>query len=109
MIIKFLLIALFLSLMVWFVTNRNASTLRAWQKLLFIGLIILAIMAIIYPDTLTSIAKKVGVGRGADLLLYGLAFAFILNIVHQYVKSKDDQKRLAKVVRKIALNEVKNK
>lgn len=37
-----------------------------------------AVLAVLFPNALTLVANTVGVGRGADLLLYILAVTFML-------------------------------
>jgi|SRR3989344_1926662 len=52
------------------------------DRLIAFTLFIVAIIAILFPDITTVIANLLGVGRGADLLIYilstGSVFAFIL-------------------------------
>ncbi len=49
----------------------------ATRRLTLLGLIILAAIAIVFPEMTSDIAKVLGVGRGADLLLYGMVVFFI--------------------------------
>jgi hypothetical protein len=53
----------------------------ALRRLGTLLLVTLAAVAIILPEIPQTIAEFVGVGRGADLLLYGLVIAFIASAV----------------------------
>lgn len=55
---------------------RGARRL-ALRRLTLLLLIALAAIAVIFPGLSNEVAKLVGVGRGADLLLYGVVVSFI--------------------------------
>lgn len=66
-----LVVALFI---VW--PGRGARRL-ALRRLGTILLVLVAVGAIIFPEALAAVASWLGVGRGADLLLYGLVIVFV--------------------------------
>jgi hypothetical protein len=105
MIIQIVLIVGFVLLLGRFLANPNSYQIKAWKKITGILLVLLAIVAVLFPDTLNHIANWVGVGRGADLLLYLLAIAFIFVVFGQYISSKQEQQRVVQLARKIALLE----
>ncbi len=105
MIIQFILVLLLVAVIIYFLQNRNAMKLRAGKKLLFLVFVIFALATIIRPSMLTEAAHKVGVGRGADLLLYGLVFAFVFVTINIYMKFKDYEQRLNRLARSIAIDE----
>ncbi len=107
MIIKVALVLVVLALLFWFLTNRNASRTRAGVKLALITFVLMAIIVIIFPEMANDIAHFLGVGRGADLILYSLVVAFIFLVLTLYIKSKDEQKRVVKLARQLALLEAK--
>ncbi len=83
--------------------NRKTYSGKAWKK---IGLILLAlsmIIAVIFPDTTNDIAHLVGVGRGADLILYGTVIAFIFYALNNYLHQQDQRDITFRLARKIAL------
>ena len=55
--------------------GRGARRL-AIRRLAVIGVIATAVVAIAVPSLTDKVAHMVGIGRGADLLLYGLAIGF---------------------------------
>lgn len=105
MAVKILLIGLLLVLMFWILANRNAAKMRAWKKIGVMLFMIFAIFNVLFPDTSNQIAHHLGVGRGADLLTYVNAVAFIFLSFNIYLKSFDENHRIAELGRKIALLE----
>ncbi len=109
MIIKVVLVLAILLLIVWFLSNRTTNQVRAWQKIGVLALTLIGIVVVISPDTSNRIAHKLGVGRGADLLLYLLTISFIFMTLNLYLKGKEEQRRIVALARKIALLETQIK
>ena len=105
MIIKVLLVVMILFIMGWFLGNRTSHQVRAWQKLGVLLITIIGVVVVIFPDTSNTAAHKLGVGRGADLLLYLLTVAFILTVLNMYLKGKEEERKIVILARKIALLE----
>lgn len=59
--------------------NRSTADARhqAIRRLLLFAFVFGAAVSVIFPQWLSSIANWIGVGRGADLLLYALVIAFL--------------------------------
>ena len=76
-----------------------------------IGLLLLAALAIyslIDPSgTWTRIARWFGIGRGADLILYGLVVAFLGFVVTTYKRFRAMETRYTRLARRIALDEAR--
>lgn len=53
----------------------------------------------------TKIAQKVGVGRGADLVLYALVVAFLSFTVTTYLRFRDLETNYTRLARRIALSD----
>ena len=62
-------------------------------------------MSILFPDVWTGLAHQVGVGRGADLVLYGLVVAFLSFTVTTYLRFRDLETNYTRLARRIALSE----
>ena len=107
MIIQIILTTILVLLTLYFLQNRNSIKLKAGKKVLFTLFIGLAIIAILRPDTMTDLARLVGVGRGVDLLVYGLVMAFIFVVINIYLKFKDYEQRINKLARNIAITEAR--
>jgi hypothetical protein len=74
-----------------------------------LGLIVLAALAvysIVDPSrTWTRLANWLGIGRGADLILYGLVVAFLGFVVTTYKRFRAMETRYTRLARRIALDE----
>jgi hypothetical protein len=105
MLIKILLIFFVFLIGVYFLIEANHARTQAWKKILFTLLIAFMIIAIISPNITNNIAHTLGVGRGADLLLYVIAVAFVFQIINSFMKFKEYEHRLNKLARHIAISE----
>lgn len=80
------------------------------HKVLWRGYLVIVLiagsLAVMFPDALTWIANRVGVGRGADLLLYGLSITFMLVTVVLFRRLSELERRYTQLARRIALDEV---
>jgi len=104
-LIQVILIVAFLLLLTRFLVDPNSHQMKAGQKLITVLFFALAIFAVLFPGALNRIAHLVGVGRGADLLLYVLTLTFIFTIFSLYVRDKQNQRQVVALVRRIALIE----
>lgn len=105
MIIKILLILLVLFIAFYILGRRNANSGRAWQKIGLVLLFLLMIIVVIFPDLMNKIANLIGVGRGADLLLYGTVIVLVFSILINYLKQQDQRDKTYRIARKLALLE----
>lgn len=88
-----------LALAVWL--NRGHA--RLVNRLIVGALALLGIFMVLAPDTTTDIAEFVGVGRGADLLLYLAVIGFAFVSVLLYARLREFEWALTQVVRAQAL------
>lgn len=65
-------------------------------------LLALACAAVLFPGVTNDIAHVVGVGRGADLIMYMLHVGLLFVIIHYYTKFVEMQKQITELVREIA-------
>ncbi len=84
--------------------QRVSTRSQAWGKVGALLLFVLAVIAIIAPDITNRLAHLVGVGRGADLLLYVLTVVFLANLLMQYMRRQDDHLHLVQLSRQLAIN-----
>lgn len=104
-IIQLLLVLGIVGVVVSFLRNRNAMRFQAGKKVLFAIFTLGCVVSIFRPTLLTRIANWVGVGRGADLVLYMLVVAFAFVALNTYLKFKDLEARLTILARQLALSE----
>ena len=58
------------------------------------------------PDSTTHIAKMLGIGRGADLLIYVSIVTLFYLIFRIYIKLEDIERQITHLTRKIALQNI---
>jgi hypothetical protein len=102
-LIQGILIVAFLALVGRFLANPNSHQMKAWQKIFAVLFFLVAIFSVLLPDDLNTVAHFLGVGRGADLLLYLLTLAFIFLVFNLYVRDKQNQVRVVSLTRRIAI------
>ena len=85
----------------------NASTAdsrhQAIRRLLLVGFVLLAAAAVLFPRLLTQVAQFLGVGRGADLLLYGLTVVFLGYVASSYRRMRQVEQQVTTLARELAL------
>ena len=109
MLVQVVIILLGLYLLYRGIASPSAHSMRAYKK---IGLALLAVMMVVgvlVPDLLTRIANLAGIGRGADLVLYGLAGAFIFYVSTQYLQAQRHRDSIFRVARQLALLDARNR
>ncbi len=89
--------------------NLHMQKVRAWKRMLLAVFILMMVTAILLPDTTTRLAHVVGVGRGADLLLYLLAIAFVFFVFNVYVKFQQQRNQMYNLARKVAIADAESR
>jgi hypothetical protein len=103
--IQVLLIFAIVFIFLRFLASRDSSSTQAWKKILLLGFTFAAVAVVISPSLLNRLANLLGVGRGADLLLYALTVAFIFGQINTYLKEKEEERKIVLLARKIAISE----
>ena len=85
--------------------GKQTHVAKAWKKIALCALVMLMIVAVLFPELTNVAAHAVGVGRGADLLLYVLTLAFIWYAVNDYIKQQQQQETIHRLARRLALRE----
>lgn len=78
---------------------------RAYVVLVLIA----AALAVVFPNSLTRIANEIGVGRGADLLLYVLVVTFMLVSVVLFRRLAALERRYTELARMLAIHEARSR
>jgi len=108
-IIQIILIVSILIVGLNFIGSRKSNRTKALKKIFLVATIPIAILFIIFPNLSTKLANTVGVGRGADLLIYGVTIIIIFQAFDQYVNTAQEQRRTSLLVRKLAIIEAEQK
>ena len=75
-----------------------------------LGLIVVwltAVVAILVPDLTMSAANAVGIGRGADLLLYVALLAALVALLVIYLRFAALESQITELVRHVAISEAR--
>ena len=100
MIIRILLLA-GLAAIGWFVFLRRNK--MPFHIVTVFALLIVGAVAVIDPSTTNDVALFVGVGRGADLVMYVSIIAIFFVLVHYYTKFVEMQRNLTQLAREMAI------
>ena len=102
-IIKALLIAVFVVVAVVLLRPSGSARSQAIRTLGLLLLLVAAVLAVIFPGIVNDLAQLVGVGRGADLLLYGFLVVFISTVLSNARKQRRQDEQITELARKIAV------
>lgn len=103
LIIKTILIAAFSIFAVILILPVRGARRLALRRLLLVAAFAASVVAVAFPQLLTELAQLLGVGRGADLVLYALVVVFIGNSIAQSAQNRQLQRELTSVARALAL------
>ncbi|RRO18922.1 DUF2304 domain-containing protein [Saccharopolyspora rhizosphaerae] len=105
MMIQVILVAAVAALLVFFLRHHGTTYVSAAVRIGFVMFLGFGVFAVLRPEALTALAASVGVGRGSDLLLYGLVTAFAFFSLNTYLRFKELRVRLSRLARAVALDE----
>jgi hypothetical protein len=105
MIIQAILLVIVAVFLLLFIRTWYSVQTRALKRLAFLVFIAAMVIAILRPNWVNTLAHKVGVGRGTDLVLYALAVAFVFVSVNTYFRLKSQEARFTDLARAIAVRE----
>lgn len=105
-VIKILLVIGLIGLMAILLVPRKGARPLAIRRLTYLLLLFAAIAAVVFPSWLTWLAELVGVGRGTDLLLYGLVLVFISHLMASKSQHAASNQRFTALARTIAISAV---
>lgn len=102
-IIKAILIAAFILFAVILIIPVRGARRLAVRRLLLVATFAAAVVAVSFPQLLAELAELLGVGRGADLVLYALVVVFIGNSIAQSAQNRQLQRELTSIARAVAI------
>lgn len=105
MLIQYLLLAGVVLLLAFYLRHHGTTRASAGGKLGFVLFLVFGVLAVLYPDTLSVVARWLGVGRGTDLLVYGLLVAFAFAVVNTFLRFRQLERRYVLLARTIALRD----
>lgn len=105
MIIKWLLVPALFGAVVFSLRARASLRGQARRKVLALLTVVAGVVAVLFPSLLQDLADAVGVTRGTDLMLYGLALVIIYLVGSTSVRFREQESRLVRLARQVALAE----
>ncbi|SSC24661.1 Protein of unknown function DUF2304 [Klenkia terrae] len=105
MIIKWLLVPALIAAVVLSLRARASLRGQARRKILAGVTVVAGATAVLFPDLLQLAADVVGVTRGTDLMLYGLALVIIYLVGSTGVRFREQEARMVALARQVALIE----
>lgn len=102
-IIQLVVIIIALVILLNVLGRKQSHAAQAWKKIALSLLAVAMVVAVLFPNTTNRAANFLGIGRGADLLLYLLALAFIGYVLNTYLRQQRDRDTLYRLARKVAL------
>ncbi|MGG5171225.1 DUF2304 domain-containing protein [Pseudarthrobacter sp. J1738] len=92
-----------------FVLMRGSANARhtAIRRMMTILFAVTAVMSILFPRLIQSVASFVGIGRGTDLVLYAFIVSFLIFMASTYQRFRGQEVALTKLSRRIALKEAR--
>lgn len=87
---------------------RGGSNARhlAIRRIMLMLFALVAASSIFFPQLLTHVARFFGIGRGTDLVLYGLVVSFLVYMATTYQRFRQMETTLTKLSRRVAIDEV---
>ena len=105
MIIKWLLVPALVAAVLLSLRARASLRGQARRKLLAVFTVGFGVAAVLFPGIMQELADLVGVTRGTDLLLYGLALVIIYLVGSTSVRFREVESQLVTLARQVAIME----
>ncbi|WP_276697758.1 DUF2304 family protein [Propionibacterium acidifaciens] len=102
-IIKVILLVAFALLAVLLLAPRPDTRGRAVRRIMLVLLLVAAVVFVIMPQWLTAIAHLVGIGRGADLVLYALVVLVVGNMIAARRTALSQSRDITQLARAVAI------
>ncbi len=83
-------------------SNARHMAIRRILLVVFAGV---AVLSIFLPGLLSHVARFFGIGRGTDLVLYGLIVSFLVFMATTYQRFRHMETTLTKLARRIAIDD----
>jgi hypothetical protein len=109
MIIQWLLIPAIIGAVLISLRSRTSLRGQARRKIVAVLTLVAGVVAVARPDLLQAIADFVGIARGADLLLYGLALVIIYLVGSISVRFREQEAKIVLLSRAMAIADARGR
>ena len=86
---------------------RRSASQQAIRRLVIVAALLAGFVAVLFPDYTNVVASYLGIGRGADLLLYAFVIFALFYVVHQYRRQLWQEKVTTDLARALTLAQAK--
>lgn len=100
--IQFILITGVIILLVYYLMSMRSAVAELIFLIVLSGI---SVFFILFPNKTNTIAHKLGVGRGADLLFYVCILLFLFFVLKLFNRIRRLEKKLTEIIRKDAIDE----
>lgn len=107
MLIQIILAAIMALALVMTWRRARQRVIRVAEAAAWSALWIAAVVVVLLPNTASSVAAFVGVGRGADLVTYAAVALLFILVFTLFVKHERLERNLTDLVRREALRDLK--
>ncbi len=108
LLIQFILVIFFGIAVIKVIGRYKANDLRIGGMIYWILFWLVAGVVVVLPDTTFYFARALGVGRGADLVVYVALVTIFFMIFRLLIKIEKLNKDITKLTRKMTLDEKKS-
>lgn len=108
MIIKALLLVALCVATLTALRHQSGTTALAVRRIALLTLLVMGALSVMFPSAVTAVANAVGVGRGADLVLYTLVIVSLFSWIGIYRRMQDLEDRLVTLARQCAISSAKS-
>ena len=109
MIIQWLLVPAIFAAVLVSLRSRNSLRGQARRKIVAVLTLVAGVAAVVQPSILQGIADFVGIARGVDLILYGLALVIIYLVGSVSVRFREHESKVVLLSRALALMEAERR
>ena len=107
--LQFIAIAFSLIMIYFAYVNYRKNEINRVEFTVWLVAWTLAIVIVIFPDTLRKVAQTFSISRLLDLLIAGGFLLVIIMVSIAYIRTKRIEKKIEDLVRKEALKDIKKK
>ncbi|MBM9467703.1 DUF2304 domain-containing protein [Nakamurella leprariae] len=108
-LIKIVLVIGVLGIAALLVRHHGTNRGGAYAKIGLGVFLVFAAYAVVRPEDVTWVAGLLGVGRGADLVLYLLVIGFGFFAISTYLRFKELELRIARLARALAVSDAQRR
>ncbi len=104
---QLLLIIGLILVIVYLVRARPNASHLAIRRMFVVLAALAGVVVVLWPGLLTWVANLLGIGRGADLVLYALVVVVLVDLVANYKRSVNHSRTTTELARALALSEAR--